>query len=98
MRGTNWIALAPVADGIEIVYEDSAPPYDPLPPDPQRRHNLHLPVESRPVGGLGLELVVALVADARYHREDGRNRLRFRLPGAGEARPPAGDAAAGDGS
>lgn len=87
------IALALAADGIEIVYEDSAPEYDPLPPDSNRRGNLELPVEARPVGGLGLELIVALVADARYRRECGRNRLWLRLPGDGSGRQPATGAA-----
>ncbi len=63
--------------------------YDPLPPDSNRRGNLELPVEARPVGGLGLELIVALVADARYRRECGRNRLWLRLPGGGSDAQPA---------
>lgn len=91
------IALAPAADGIEIVYEDSAPPYDPLPQDADRRGNLALPVESRRVGGLGLALIVALVADARYRREGGRNRLWLRLPAGNDAGQPVAGAAPGAG-
>lgn len=81
------IALALAPDGIGIVYEDSGPAYDPLPPVSQRRSDLELPVESRPVGGLGLELIAALVDDARYRHAQGRNTLWLRLPGgAGAAR------------
>jgi anti-sigma regulatory factor (Ser/Thr protein kinase) len=80
------IALSLAAEGIDIVYEDSAPAYDPLPPVSRCRSDLDLPVESRRVGGLGLELIVALVDDARYCRVCDRNQLWFRLPGGANAR------------
>jgi anti-sigma regulatory factor (Ser/Thr protein kinase) len=74
------IALAPAADGIEIVYEDSAPPYDPLPQDAARRGNLALPVESRRVGGLGIVLVKSLAQSLAYQRQDGWNIFSFEIP------------------
>jgi serine/threonine-protein kinase RsbW len=69
------IELAMSEGGVSVIYEDSAPRYDPTvrwsvaPPD------LAAPAEERPVGGLGVYLIRQIVADARYAYEEGRNRL-----------------------
>jgi anti-sigma regulatory factor (Ser/Thr protein kinase) len=56
--------------GIEIT--DNGRAFDPLsapPPD------LDLPAAERPLGGLGIHIVKALVDEARYHRRGKCNRL-----------------------
>jgi anti-sigma regulatory factor (Ser/Thr protein kinase) len=64
---------------VELCYEDSAPPFDPL--DHVARSPIEPPadVADRPVGQLGIALVVSLVESASYLREDGRNCLRLAL-------------------
>ena len=61
-------------DAVSLEFRDRGRPFDPLgqpPPD------LDAPLEERPVGGLGLTLVRALVEEARYAREDTVNVLRL---------------------
>ena len=64
---------------VELSYEDSAPPFDPL------EHVARSPVDStfevadRPVGHLGIALVVSMVEHVSYVHEDGCNRLRLVL-------------------
>jgi anti-sigma regulatory factor (Ser/Thr protein kinase) len=51
---------------------DDGNPFNPLEaPQP----DLSLPIESRPIGGLGLHLLRELADDARYERRDSTNRL-----------------------
>ena len=63
-----------------LEFRDQGPAFDPLSgPAP----DLDAPLEQRPVGGLGLVLVRALVEDARYLREGPFNVLRLvkrRMP------------------
>jgi serine/threonine-protein kinase RsbW len=66
------LTLADGAVGVEI--SDDGTPFDPLsapPPDTT------LPVEDRPIGGLGVHLVRELMDEVSYRREGGWNRLRF---------------------
>ncbi len=58
---------------IEIV--DEGRPFDPLTdaPDP----DLTSPVESRPIGGLGVHFAKTLMDDIEYRRESGKNRLKI---------------------
>ena len=62
------ITLTLIDDG--MAFNPLTHPTPPLPPDDQER----------PLGGLGLQLVRALVADARYARESERNHLTLVLP------------------
>ena len=73
------VALAAAADEIALLYEDAAPPYDPLSRYAAAPDKLLATVESRPAGGFGIHLVRELVASARYAREAGRNRLWVRM-------------------
>jgi anti-sigma regulatory factor (Ser/Thr protein kinase) len=62
------------ADAAVLEFHDQGRPFDPLaqpPPD------LEAPLLDRPVGGLGLTLVRALVEEARYAREGRTNVLRL---------------------
>lgn len=77
------IALA-IGDGqVILLYEDSAPRYDPLARLSAPPSSLAAPIESRPVGGLGVYLLGELVAGARYAYENGSNRLWLTMPRAG---------------
>jgi len=65
------------ADGSELTIrvEDDGRPFDPLqvpPPD------LDLPLEERPVGGLGIHLVRSVMDAVEYQRHGDRNILTMR--------------------
>lgn len=60
---------------IEIVVTDDAPAFNPLEaPAPDTSVRL----DDRPLGGLGIALVRALVDEVTYERRQGRNRLTLR--------------------
>jgi anti-sigma regulatory factor (Ser/Thr protein kinase) len=82
--GTVEVRLETDGRALTALVRDTAPAFDPLSigtPDMQA------PVESRPIGGLGVHLVRRLAHDISYRRVDGGNELRVvrRLPGS----PPA---------
>jgi serine/threonine-protein kinase RsbW len=81
------VSLSMDGDDVTLLYQDSAPRYDPLTAasiDPL----VHLrEVGSRPIGGLGVLLVDALARDARYGHEGGRNCLWLRVPCRGAGAP-----------
>jgi serine/threonine-protein kinase RsbW len=55
-----------------ITLRDQGKPFDPAsvaPPD------MNLPLEDRPVGGLGLHLIYQLVDEVKFDRSDGTNSL-----------------------
>ena len=55
--------------------EDSAEEYDPTTRDVP--DSLDLPLEERPIGGLGIFLTIRNVDSFRYERCDNRNRYTF---------------------
>jgi serine/threonine-protein kinase RsbW len=57
---------------IRLVITDDAPAYDPL---ARPEVDTSLPLEDRPVGGLGVHLVKKLMTHAAYARHEGRNIL-----------------------
>lgn len=69
------ITLTSESDALIMEIVDSGKPFDPFteapPPD------LDSPVPDRPIGGLGVYLVQQLMDEARYAREDGKNKLTF---------------------
>ena len=69
------LTLLPHPRGIELVYEDLAPRYDPTPRLMDAYAPIEDEVEDRPVGGLGLRLVGQFAVATRYAYEDGANRL-----------------------
>jgi len=86
MHGHGGGSDAPVQIGlradpslVELTYEDSAPPFDPLDPALRSSIDPDAGVADRPVGQLGLALVVSMVESASYAREGGCNRLRLAL-------------------
>ena len=62
------------AGGVLLEVEDDGKPFDPLqapPPD------LTLPLEKRPIGGLGIHLIRNLMDEVTYARVGGRNVLKM---------------------
>ncbi len=63
-----------------VQIEDRAPPFDPLSlPEPDKKPNLG----ERPIGGLGVYLMVQVVDEARYQYVDGKNVLTLTKNKAG---------------
>ncbi len=63
---------SPAAATVRLVITDDAPAYDPL---ARPEVDTSLPLEDRPIGGLGVHLVKKLMTHAAYARLDGRNIL-----------------------
>ena len=57
---------------LKIVITDNGIPFNPL---ETREPDITLPLEERPIGGLGIFLVKQLMTDVRYERSEGKNRL-----------------------
>lgn len=75
---TVALATAP-AGRVTAVVTDDAPAFDPVARPPV---DTSLPLEQRPVGGLGVHLMKNLMDSVRYERRDGRNVLTLEwLPG-----------------
>lgn len=74
---TLWGELSP--EDLTIVIEDSGTPFDPLAKAPLAEEELSLPLEDRPIGGLGIYLVLQGVDSFRYEYRDGRNRNIFAM-------------------
>lgn len=72
------VSITLEADGadVRLRYEDRAPAYDPF---STRGESGAEATELRPIGGLGLALVRALVSNARYERCNGTNCLMMEL-------------------
>ena len=78
-----WLTLTVTGEGIDAVYEDAAPAYNPF-------ANISAPDYSGPaetwrLGGLGIPLVTRLTRDLRYEHTGERNRIRFSVPISGVA-------------
>ena len=74
VRGEIAVRLRRGADRVEVEVEDDGRPFDPLqvpPPD------LTLPLERRPIGGLGIHLIKNLMDEVSYVRRAGRNVLKM---------------------
>ncbi len=57
---------------LTLQFADNGRPFDPLSAPPPA---LEIPVEQRPIGGLGIHLVRELTDEQRYARAEGRNVL-----------------------
>ena len=72
----NVIIGLKVADGCLCVdVEDDGKPFDPLARPPV---DTSLPLEDKPVGGLGVHLMRQFMDELSYARESGKNVLRMR--------------------
>ena len=66
------VTLAADDRAVTVVSKDDAPAYDPL---ARPEVDTSLPIEERPVGGLGVHLIKKLMQEARYERRNGMNIL-----------------------
>lgn len=64
---------------LTLAYADTAPAFDPLAWLPQATAALAADLAARPVGKMGIALVVRTATHAHYERSGGRNRLRLVL-------------------
>ena len=71
------ISLEVTAAGVELIYEDSAPEYDPL--SAIRRTDIESTINERRVGGLGVFLTIGLTNAAVYRFVEGHNRISLTL-------------------
>jgi len=71
-EGHIEVTLSLEADRLIIEFVDDGRPFDPLTSSPP---DLDLPLEERPIGGVGIAIVRALVDEAEYRRDGNRNRL-----------------------
>ena len=55
-------------EGLEVVFEDTAAPFDPLARELPDEEDLSQPLEERKIGGLGIFLTVKGVDDFSYER------------------------------
>ncbi len=67
------VELAP--DGMTMVVEDDGHPFNPL---EQVEPDTNLPIEERPIGGLGLHLLRKLSDRMEYAWKNGRNRVTLQ--------------------
>lgn len=72
------ISLEATPAGVQLTYEDSAPPYDPLATG--RHTDIESTINERRVGGLGVFLAIGLTNGASYRFVDGRNCISLTLP------------------
>ena len=72
--GNVAVALGWRRGRLTIDFGDDGPPFDPL---GHPRPDLDAPAEQRPIGGLGIAIVRALVDRARYRRKGDCNHLRL---------------------
>jgi serine/threonine-protein kinase RsbW len=63
--------------GLQLIYEDSAPQFDPL--LASQRTDIDATVNERRVGGLGIFITIGLAEKADYSYVEGRNRISLRL-------------------
>ena len=99
MHGHGGGSDAPVRIGLrvdpsqlELTYEDSAPPFDPLDHVARSPIDPDAGVADRPVGHLGIALVVNMAERIGYERADGWNRVRLALRRQGAINTPGGPA------
>lgn len=74
--GLVWLTITPNDGGIRLIYEDAAPPYNPLSIDTAALDQAHAgdDPETRPTGGLGRLLVARLCTASSYAYDISRQR------------------------
>ena len=73
------IALGADASELELAYDDTAPPFDPLAHAARLTAGLEGDPSEREPGKVGVALVAGIASRIDYAREDGWNRLRVVL-------------------
>ena len=72
------IILAPGEGALKIELIDDGPRFDPMEDAPEFQADL--PIEERPIGGVGVHLVRTLADSASYRYEHGKNHLTLMMP------------------
>ena len=67
------IELTSEVEAVTIEITDDGIPFDPLHDAP--KPSVDAPLDDRPVGGLGINLVQTMMDELEYKREEGKNRL-----------------------
>ncbi len=76
-RHEIFLTLATEGNDLVVRVQDDGRAFDPLKvPEP----DLNVPLEARPIGGLGMHLVRNLAREVRYERVQGRNILTLKIP------------------
>lgn len=73
-----WLTLRVGKDECHVVYEDRAPAHDPFATG--GRTLIDAEVEDRPIGGLGIVLLVELTSRHTYERRGNRNVIELDMP------------------
>ncbi|MPR35321.1 ATP-binding protein [Salmonirosea aquatica] len=79
LEGEIEVLHAFTDEGLVVVFEDTAAPFDPLTRELPDEEDLALPLEERNIGGLGIFLTVKGVDDFSYERVADRNRNIFKM-------------------
>jgi anti-sigma regulatory factor (Ser/Thr protein kinase) len=77
-----WIALERAEDGVRVVYEDNAPPFNPYAYTRLPEVAPDATLSMRKIGGLGVLLTRELAASRDYTYLFGRNRIRLTMAAA----------------
>jgi len=73
-----WLTLAVGGSECRVVYEDCAPPYNPF--ASADSSNTQADVADRPLGGLGIVLLMQLSSSRKYERRADRNVIELHVP------------------
>jgi serine/threonine-protein kinase RsbW len=73
-EGCINIAIKMAGDRLELTIADNGTPFDPT---AKRVAIPNSDAENRPIGGLGIELIRAMVDEVHYEFKDGKNVLRL---------------------
>ena len=73
-----WLSVRVGEDDCRLVYEDCAPPYNPFALVDTSSTEAEL--EDRPVGGLGIVLLMELSSSRTYERRGDRNVIELHVP------------------
>ena len=73
-----WLTLDVGKNDCLLVYEDRAPPYNPF--ASADTSNMQADLADRPIGGLGIVLLMELSSSCRYERRGDRNVIELHVP------------------
>lgn len=72
-----WLTLNVEGEDCQVIYEDCGPPHDPFSiPDKGASSG---PTEDRPIGGLGILLLIELSSTRKYQRRGDRNVIELQV-------------------
>ena len=73
-----WLTLGFANHDCHLVYEDCAPPYNPF--ASTDASNMQADLADRPIGGLGIVLLMELSSTHSYERRGDRNVIELHVP------------------